>query len=78
MTTWFFTQKFCSGDYFFVYADGDNNVVGLMQPITYSVDTPEAYMSDEDVVDTMIDDIMDATEIKNGNICYYYYYRCAG
>ena len=48
-----FTQKLSSGDYFFVYADGDNNVVGLVQPTPDSAYTPEAYMSDGYVIDTL-------------------------
>ena len=65
----FFTQMLSSGDYFFVYAAGENNGVGLIQPTPDSVDTPEAYITDEDVVDTIIVDILEAMELKNGLMC---------
>ena len=64
-----FTQNFSSGDYLFVYAYGDNNIVGLITPTPDSEDTLEAYIPDEDVVDTMEVDILEAMELKNGNIC---------
>ena len=53
-----FTQNFYSCDYLFVYDAGDNNVVGLIQTIPDSADTSESYMPDEDMVDTMGDDIL--------------------
>ena len=63
-----FTQKFSSFDYFFFYASGDNNVVSLIQPTPDSEDTLEDYMPDEDVVDKMGYDIIEAMELKNGKI----------
>ena len=71
-----FLHNFSSGDYFFVCADGNNNVVGLIQITPDSVDTPEAYMIDFDVVDTMGYDILEAMELENGNICYDSYSSC--
>ena len=53
-----FPQKFFSGDYFFVYAAGDNNVVVLIHTTPYRVDTPEADIMDEYVFDTMLDNIL--------------------
>ena len=53
-------QKFSSGDYLFFYDAGDNNVVGLLHTCTYSEDTPQAYNTDDDVVDIMGDDMLDA------------------
>ena len=38
--TIFFTLMLSSGDYFFVYAAGENNGVGLIQPTPDSVYTP--------------------------------------
>ena len=63
-----FTQKLSYGDYLFVYADGNNNIFGLIHPTPDSEYTLEVYITDEDVVDTMGDDIMESMEIKNGNI----------
>ena len=55
-----FTQNFSSGDYLFVYATGDNSVVGLIQITPDSADISEAYIPDEYVVDTMVYAIMEA------------------
>ena len=63
-----FTQNFSSGDYLFVYADGENNVVSLIHPNPDSEDTPEAYMPVVYVVDIMVDYILESLECKNGNI----------
>ena len=62
-------QKFSSVEYFFVYYAGDNNVVGLIQPTPGSADTPEAYITDEDVFYTMGCYFLEAMERKNGTIC---------
>ena len=43
---------------FFVYAAGDNNVVGFIHPTPDSTDTPEVYMPYDDVVDNVVDDIL--------------------
>ena len=64
-----FPQKVCSGDYLFVYSAGENSVVVFIHPTPYSEDKPEAYMPYYDVVVTMGDDMMEAMELKNGNIC---------
>ena len=64
-----FSQKLYSGDYLFVYDADDNSVVGLIYPTPDSSDTLEDYIPDEDVFDTMGDDIMEAMELKNGKIC---------
>ena len=64
-----FPQKFSSSEYFFVYYYGENNVVGLLQPTPDSADTPETYMTDEDLVYTMGYPFLDAMERKNGKIC---------
>ena len=63
-----FKHKLSSGDYLFVYSASENNVVGLIHPTPDSVDTPEAYTKDEDVVDTTGDDMLEALGLKNGNI----------
>ena len=54
-----FPQKFSSGDYFFVYAADDNNVVVLIQATLESEDKLEDEILGEDVVYTMLDDILD-------------------
>ena len=59
-----FPQKLSSGDYLFVYDACDNNVVGFIHPTPDSADTPEAYITDEDVVNTTVDDILEAMEQK--------------
>ena len=53
-----FTQRLSSSNYFFVYAAGENNVVGLIQPTPDITYTLEAYITYDDVIDTMLDDIM--------------------
>ena len=64
-----FSQKFSSVDYFFVYATGENSVFGLVQTTPDCASTPEAYIPDEGVVDTMVDDMLEAMEPQNGRIC---------
>ena len=64
-----FPHKFSSDDYLFIYAAGDNNVVSLIYPNPDIEDTPEAYITYEDAVDTMGDDILEVMECKNGNLC---------
>ena len=64
-----FTQKLFSGDYLFVYDSDDNNVVVLIHPTSESEDTPEAEMPDQEVADTMGDDIMQEMELKKGKKC---------
>ena len=60
----------CSSSYYYYfYAAHDNNVVGLILTTPDSVDTPESEIPDEDMVDTMGDDMLEAMECKNGNIC---------
>ena len=63
-----YTQKFSSADYLFVFGSGCNNVVSLIHTTTYSKDTPEAYMPDGYVIDTIVYDILEAMELKNGKI----------
>ena len=60
--TLYFSQKFYSGDYLFVYASDDNNAVVLIHPTPESADTPEAEMPYKKVDDTMEDDMMDEME----------------
>ena len=55
-----FPQKLFFGDYFFVYASDDNNVVLLIHPTSESADTPEDDIPDWVVVDTMVDDLLEA------------------
>ena len=57
-----YPQKLSSGDNFFVCASGENNAVGLIHANTDSEDTTEAYITDEDVVDTMRYDILEVKE----------------
>ena len=64
-----FPQKNYYGDYLFFYDDGENNVVGLIHHTLDSEYTPEAYMPYEDVINTVVDDILEATERQNGKIC---------
>ena len=59
-----FPQKLSSSDYFCVYDSGDNNVVSLIHINTYSAYTPYDYITDEDMVDTMEDDILEEMEQK--------------
>ena len=53
-----FPQKFFSKDYYFAYASADDNFVGLLQLNPDSVDTTEAEILDEDVVDTIRYDML--------------------
>ena len=64
-----FSQKLYSGDYSFVYASDDNNIVVLIQTTPESADTLEDNMPYEDVVDTMGGYMLDKMECKNGKIC---------
>ena len=64
-----FTQKFSSGDYFFVYSTCDINFVGLIHNTPDSTDTLEAYAIYEYVVDTMGYDMLEEMELKNVRIC---------
>ena len=64
-----FTQKFFSSDYFFAFSGANNSVSGLIQTTTYSADIPVDYMPDEDLVDTMVNDMLEAMELKSGEIC---------
>ena len=63
-----FPCKLSSSDFSFVYVDYDYEVVGFLLPTTQSEDTPEAEITDEDVVDTMGDYMMEAMECKNCHI----------
>ena len=47
------------GDYFFVYASDDNNVVVLIHPTPENAGTPKDEMPYEEVVDNMGDDMLD-------------------
>ena len=51
-------------------------IFGLVQPTSDISDTLEAEIPDQDVVDTMVDDILEEIECKNGQICYDSNYRC--
>ena len=73
-----FPQKLSSSDYLFFYADGENSVVGLIQPTKDSADTPEVYISYEDVVDNMGYYMLEGMELKNGKIYDEYDSRCGG
>ena len=64
-----FLQKLISGDYLFVYDAGDNNAVILILTTPDSEDTPEVYIPDEGVVETMVDENLKYMECQNGNIC---------
>ena len=59
MTTWCF-RKISIPMIIFLYAAGENSVVGLIQTTIYSEYTMEDYMPDQDVVDTMENDMMDS------------------
>ena len=54
-----FPHNFSSGD-ILVCDTGDNSFVSLIQINPDSVDTSEAYMLDQGVVDTMVDDMLEA------------------
>ena len=53
-------QEFSSSDYYYVYADDEDNVVGQLQTTPKSSDILEAEIPDEDVVNIMGDHILDA------------------
>ena len=55
-----FLQNFSSRDYFFLYDSDDNNVVGLIHPNPEITDTTYSEIQDEDVVDTMGYDMLEA------------------
>ena len=57
-------EKLFYGDYLFVYASDENNVVVLIQPTPESADTPEADIPDEEVVHTMGDDMLETMKLK--------------
>ena len=57
-STLFIFPQNLSSDGFFVYAAGENNIVGLIHPTIDSGDTPAVYMTGENVVDNIIDDIL--------------------
>ena len=63
-----FSQKLSSGEYFCVYVAGDNNVVGLIHTNLDSSDILDAHMTDEDVVDAIVYDMMEEMERKNAKI----------
>ena len=71
-----YPKNFSSGDYSFVYAADDNNVVGLLQSTPQIANTPEVQIPDEDVVDTMEGDILEAMEHDNSQICDEFDYSC--
>ena len=52
--------KFYSADYFSPYDSDENNVVSLIQTILQITDKLEAGITDYDVVDTMVDDMIEA------------------
>ena len=51
-------------------------IFGLLQPTPEISDKLEAEIPDEDVVDTMLDDILEEIECKGGQICYDSSYIC--
>ena len=53
-------HKLSSSDYYYVYDDDEDNVVGQLQTTPKSSDILEAEIPDEDVVNIMGDDILDA------------------
>ena len=55
----FFTQRFSSGDYYFVYAADNNNVVGLIHPTPESADTSEDETPYDYVVGNMVDHMLE-------------------
>ena len=57
-----FPHNFSSGDYSFVDATNENNIVGLIHPIQNIEDTPEDGIPYEYLVDTMVDNILEAME----------------
>ena len=70
------SQKLSYDDYLFFYDDDYNNVVDLINTTPESEDTPQAEISDEDLVDTMLDDMLDDMECGNDRICDDDYYIC--
>ena len=68
-------QKFSSGNDLSVFDSGKNNVVVSIHPTIESPYTPEYRIKDEDLVDNMGDDMLEATKQENGNICYDYDFR---
>ena len=48
----------------------------MIHPNPDIADIPEAYIPDEDVVDAMGDDMLEAMELKNVKICDYSYFFC--
>ena len=58
----FFPQNFSSGDYSFVYAADNNNVVGLIHPIPYSADTSEDEIPYDYFVGNMVDHMLEEME----------------
>ena len=71
-----FPQKFSSGAHHFVYADENDNVVGLLYTTPYIIDTPQAEIPDEDVVEIMEDNMLQTMELKKIHICDDSYSRC--
>ena len=61
-----FPQNLPSGDYSFIYDDGEKNVIFLLDPTPYSADTPEGEIPDEGEVDNMVDYMLEAMVLKNG------------
>ena len=74
--TYFFHRSSFPGDYFLVCASDENNVVVFIRPSLDILDTPQAEISDEEVVDTMGDDMLEAMELKNCKIYDYYDSSC--
>ena len=55
-----FPHRFSSGECLFVYSAGDNSVVSLIYTTSESTDITVAYRTDENVVDTIGDDMLEA------------------
>ena len=71
-----FQHKLFSGDYLFVYASDKNNVVVFIHPTPDNAYTPGDDIPDEEVVDTMLYDMLEVMGLKNGKICDDYDSRC--
>ena len=71
-----FPHKFSSGDYYFVYAAGENNFVGLLKPTPESSYTSEAKIPYEYMVANVGEDMLEVIERKNGHIYDYSDYIC--
>ena len=71
-----FPQKFSSTDHSFVYADDDDNIVGVLQTTPEGADTLEFEIPDQELVDTMGDDMMEAMERKKYQVCDDFGSRC--